>query len=54
MAALTPWVGRAIGLDVHRDFCMVAISEHGRARSGGRVPSAPEGIGALGEILPGV
>ncbi len=51
MAALTRWVGRAIGLDVHREFCVVAICEDGRVRSGGRVPSTPEGITALGESL---
>ena len=28
--ALSRWVGRAIGLDVHRDFCVVAICEDGR------------------------
>ena len=26
------WVGRAIGLDVHRDFCVVAICEDGMVR----------------------
>jgi pimeloyl-ACP methyl ester carboxylesterase len=29
LAALVRWVGRAIGLDVHRDFCVVAIYEEG-------------------------
>jgi hypothetical protein len=41
--ALVRWVGRAIGLDVHRDFCVVAICEDGKVRSAGRVPSTPEG-----------
>jgi hypothetical protein len=45
------WVGRAIGLDVHRDFCVVAICEDGVTRSAGRVPSAPEGIKTLAESL---
>jgi len=45
------WVGRAISLDVHRDFCEVAIGEDGVVRSAGRVPSAPEGIEALAESL---
>jgi transposase len=45
------WVGRAIGLDVHRDFCVVAICEEGRVRSAGRVPSTPEGLRLLGESL---
>ena len=49
--ALTRWVGRAIGLDVHRDFCVVAICEDGKVRSGGRVPSTPEGLAALTESL---
>ena len=42
--ALVRWVGRAIGLDVHRDFCVVAICEDGKVRSAGRVPSTPEGL----------
>ena len=49
--ALTRWVGRAIGLDVHRDFCVVAICEDGRVRSAGRVPSTPEGLATLAESL---
>jgi transposase len=34
-------VGRAIGLDVHRDFCEVAIAEGGALRSAGRVETTP-------------
>ena len=49
--ALVRWVGRAIGLDVHRDFCVVAICEDGKVRSAGRVPSTPEGLQALAESL---
>jgi transposase len=45
------WVGRAIGLDVHRTFCEIAICEDGETRSAGRVPSTPEGIGTLAESL---
>jgi transposase len=45
------WVGRAIGLDVHRDFCVVAICEDGRVRSAGRVPSTPEGLRLFAESL---
>ncbi len=30
-------MGRSIGLDVHRDFCEVAIADGGRARSAGRI-----------------
>jgi transposase len=33
---------RSIGLDVHRDFCEVAISEGGLARSAGRVATRRE------------
>ena len=49
--ALERWVGRAIGLDVHRDFCVVAICEDGQVRSGARVPSTPEGLGVLAQSL---
>src|SRR6266576_472697 len=49
--ALVRWVGRAIGLDVHRDFCVVAICEDGKVRSAGRVPSTPEGLRSLAESL---
>jgi transposase len=45
------WVGRAIGLDVHRDFCVIAICEDGVVRSAGRVPSTPEAIKTLAESL---
>jgi transposase len=49
--ALVRWVGRAIGLDVHRDFCVIAICEDGKVRSGGRVPSTPEGLRLLAQSL---
>src|SRR4051794_16294399 len=49
--AVSRWVGRAIGLDVHRDFCVVAICEDGRVRFGARVPSTPEGLTLLAESL---
>ena len=48
---LSRWVGRAIGLDVHRDFCVVAICEEGEVRTGARVPSTPEGLALLAESL---
>jgi transposase len=38
---------RFIGLDVHLDFCEIAICENGRIRSAGRVPSSPAGIELL-------
>ncbi|MDQ6729263.1 MAG: transposase, partial [Actinomycetota bacterium] len=44
-------MGRGIGLDVHRDFCVVAICEDGKVRFAGRVPSTPEGLGVLAESL---
>jgi transposase len=50
-SVMGPWVGRAIGLDVHRDFCVVAICDSGVVRSGGRVPSTPEGLAVLAESL---
>ena len=33
---------RFIGLDVHRDFCEVATSDGGRARSAGRIDTSPQ------------
>ena len=44
-------LGRAIGLDVHRDFCEIAVCEHGKVRSAGRVASTPEALQALAESL---
>jgi transposase len=35
-------VGRSIGLDVHRDFCEVAIADAGRAWSAGSIKTTPE------------
>ena len=35
---------RAIGLDVHRDFCEVAIAEDGRVRSAGRIATDPAAL----------
>jgi transposase len=37
-------MGRSIGLDVHRDFCEVAIADGGRARSAGRIATDPKQI----------
>ncbi len=33
---------RFVGLDVHRDFCEVAISDGGKAPLAGRVAARPE------------
>lgn len=35
---------RCIGLDIHRDFCEVAIAEGGQVRSAGRFLTAPDAI----------
>jgi transposase len=40
--------GRAIGLDVHRDFCEVAIAQDGEVRSAGRVDTTPEQLELFG------
>jgi transposase len=44
-------LGRCIGLDVHLDFCQIAICEEGKVYSAGRVASTPEGMKALAESL---
>jgi hypothetical protein len=35
---------RYLGLDVHRDFCEVAICERGRARSAGRIDTTRDAL----------
>jgi transposase len=35
---------RAIGVDVHLEFCEVAIAEDGEVRSAGRIETKPEQI----------
>jgi transposase len=42
---------RFIGLDVHRDFCEVAISEGGKARSAGRIETRPGELKLFAESL---
>jgi len=37
-------VVRAVGLDIHRDFCEVAILEGGELRSGSRVETSPPAL----------
>jgi len=44
-------VGRAIGLDVHRDFCEVAIAQDGEVRSSGRIDTTPEQLELFGASL---
>ena len=35
---------RSIGLDIHRDFCEVAIGEGAEIRSAGRIEMTPEAL----------
>jgi transposase len=42
---------RAVGLDVHRDFCEVAIVEAGSVRSAGRVAARPEALELFAQSL---
>ena len=42
---------RAIALDVHRDFCEVAIVEEGRLRSAGRIETRPETLELFAQSL---
>lgn len=44
-------MGRSIGLDVHRDFCEVAIADGGRARSAGRIAATPERLELFAQSL---
>ncbi len=44
-------VGRAIGLDVHRDFCEVALVESGALRSAGRIATTPERLELFAQSL---
>ena len=42
---------RSIGLDVHRDFCEVAIVEAGEVRSAGRIETTPETLELFAQSL---
>ena len=42
---------RSIGLDVHRDFCEVAIVEAGEVRSAGRIETTPATLGLFAQSL---
>jgi hypothetical protein len=42
---------RSIGLDVHRDFCAVAIADEEGLRSAGRVETTPEALRLFAESL---
>ena len=42
---------RAFGLDVHRDFCEVAVAEGGEVRSAGRIPTRVESLELFAQRL---
>jgi hypothetical protein len=42
---------RAIGIDVHRDFCEVAIAQDGGVRSAGRVLTTPAALEVFARSL---
>jgi transposase len=42
---------RSIGMDVHRDFCEIAIAEDGSARAAGRVATDPEALVLMAQSL---
>jgi transposase len=44
-------LGRAIGLDVHLEFCEVAIVEEGVLRSAGRIQTSPEQLERFAQSL---
>jgi transposase len=44
-------LGRAIGLDVHLEFCEVAIAEDGVVRSAGRIQTTPERLRLFAQSL---
>ena len=42
---------REIGLDVHREFCEVAIAEAGEIRSAGRIETTPQVLELFAQSL---
>jgi transposase len=42
---------RAVALDVHRDFCEVAIVAEGRVRSAGRIAARPDALTLFAQSL---
>lgn len=42
---------RCIGLDIHRDFCEVAVWEQGQVRSAGRIEARPEALAEYATAL---
>jgi transposase len=45
------WIGRGVGVDLHREFCEIAICEDGVVRSAGRVKTTPESLEAFAASL---
>lgn len=45
------WLGRAMGLDLHRESCEIAICESGQAYDAGRALMTAEGIEVLAGSL---
>jgi hypothetical protein len=41
------WLGRAVGLDLHRDFIQIAICGEGLRYNAGRVPITSDGLESL-------
>jgi len=39
---------RSVARDAHRDFCEVAISEHGTVRLAGRIATTPQALRLVG------
>ena len=44
-------VGRSIGLDVHLEFCEVAIAQDGEVRSAGRIETKPDALELFAQSL---
>jgi transposase len=42
---------RAVGLDIHRDFCEVAIVADGQVRSAGRIDARPAALELFAQSL---
>lgn len=44
-------MARSVGMDVHRDFCEIAIAEEGAVRAAGRIQSRPEALELFAQSL---
>jgi predicted NBD/HSP70 family sugar kinase len=47
---LEGWM-RSIGMDVHRDFCEIAIAENGAVRAAGRIKTEPATLALFAQSL---